>query len=371
MEGHFFAAKKLGFGLMRLPLAQGGAIDLDLLCELIDRFMSSGFTYFDTAFVYHDGDSERAVRRALVERYPRGRFTLATKMPHNFLKCREDVQATFEEQLRRTGAEYFDYYLMHGVNNRNWERYERFGCWEHAVRMRQKGLIKRLGFSFHGTPELLERTLQNHPETEFVQLQINYADWESPRICSRACYEIARRHGLPVAVMEPVKGGLLADLPQDAAGMLRAAAPDASQASWALRYAAGLEGVGMVLSGMNAMGQMEDNIKTLSESEPFSDSEREALARAAASLLSSPTEPCTGCCYCVKGCPAGLEIPALIAALNSRRLFHDAPGVKAQWAQATQNGIAPARCVACYRCEAACPQHLPVVSLLKELKDAF
>lgn len=366
-----FPSKKLGFGLMRLPTQGDGAIDLKLLCRMADRFLGAGFTYFDTAYVYHDGESERAFRRAVTERYPRDRFLLATKMPHNFLEKSEDVDATFQEQLRRTGAGYFDFYLMHGVNNRNWERYERFGCWEHAARMKREGLIRRLGFSFHGTPALLEQTLRDHPEAEFVQLQINYADWESPRVRSRECYEIVRRHGLPISVMEPVKGGMLASLPDAAAEILHKAAPGASQASWALRFAAGLKGVGMVLSGMNAMEQLEDNIAVLSEPGALDGAEREALERAAASLLSSPTEPCTGCRYCVKGCPAGLEIPALLAALNNCRLFPGAPGAKSQWEQATQRGAAPARCVACGQCEAACPQHLPIVSLLQELKSAF
>ncbi len=366
-----FNPQKLGFGMMRLPVHEDGSINLELLYRLVDRFLDAGFTYFDTAYVYHDGDSERAIRHALMERYPRKRFTLATKMPHNFLKRGEDVDATFEEQLDRTGVDYFDFYLMHGVNNRNWERYERFGCWEHAARMKRRGLVNHLGFSFHGTPELLEQLLNNHPETEFVQLQINYVDWESPRICSRECYEIVRRHGLPVTVMEPVKGGMLANLPEDAANILHSAAPEASQASWALRYAAGLEGVKVVLSGMNAIEQLEDNIATLRELKPLMDTERKTLACAAASLLAVPTEPCTGCRYCVKGCPAGLEIPALIGALNNCRLFHNTPSSKNQWEQATQKGAVPARCIGCRQCESACPQHLPIVSILRELKEAF
>lgn len=366
-----FACKKLGFGLMRLPTHEDGAIDMALLCRLVDRFMEAGFTYFDTAYVYHDGESERAVRRALIERYPRDSFTLATKMPHNFLRNAGDVDATFAEQLERTGAGYFDFYLMHGVNNRNWERYERFGCWEHAARMKRKGLIRYLGFSFHGTPELLEQTLEKHPEAEFVQLQLNYADWESPRICSRKCHEIARAHGLPIVVMEPIKGGMLASLPSAAEEILRAAAPQATQASWALRYAAGLDGVKVVLSGMNAMEQMEDNIATLDAPKPLTLAEREALGQAAACLLSSPTAPCTGCRYCVKGCPAGLEIPALIGVLNNCRLFPGSQAAENHWRKNTQQGATPARCIACGQCESACPQHLPIIALLKELAKAF
>lgn len=363
--------KKLGFGLMRLPLQSNGSIDKVLLCQMVDRFLDAGFTYFDTAYVYHDGNSERAVRDGLVERHPREAFTIATKMPHNFLNCREDVDATFYEQLARTGAGYFDFYLMHGVNDRNWERYERFGCWEHAMRMKREGLIRHLGFSFHGTPQLLERTLHEHPEAEFVQLQINYADWDSPRICAHACYDVVRSHHLPILVMEPVKGGMLADLPVGAANILRTSSPQASQASWALRYAAGLPGVSVVLSGMNSFDQLEDNIDTFNALLPLDDSEQAALTKAASALLSVPTEPCTGCRYCVAGCPAGLEIPALISVLNNCRLFHDSPSVRELWNKGTQGGILPGRCLACGQCEAACPQHLPITSLFKELSSPF
>lgn len=364
-------SKKLGFGLMRLPVKHDGSIDLPLLCRLTDRFLEEGFTYFDTAYVYHDGASEQAVKTILTERHPRESFALATKMPHNFLTRAEDVDATFHEQLERTGAGYFDFYLLHGINNRNWERYERFDCWKHARRMKREGRIRHMGFSFHGTPELLERLLRDHPETEFVQLQINYADWESPSICSRACYDIVRAFKLPIWVMEPVKGGMLASLPQKAADILSAAAPEASQASWALRYAAELEGVEMVLSGMNSATQLADNIATMSAPKPLNPVEREALKRATAALLSAPTASCTACRYCVKGCPVALQIPTLIGMLNNCRLFHDAPGMRDQWTLFTQSGSVPASCIACGQCEAACPQHLPIISLLKELKEMF
>ena len=363
--------KKLGFGLMRLPLQSNGSIDMGLLCQMADRFLDAGFTYFDTAYVYHDGASERAVKAALVDRHPRDAFTLATKMPHNFLTCKEDVDATFEEQLERTGAGYFDFYLMHGINNRNWERYERFGCWEHALRMKRQGFIRHLGFSFHGTPELLERVLCEHPEAEFVQLQINYADWESPRICAHACYDIVRSHHLPILVMEPVKGGMLANLPRGAANILSTASPRASQASWALRYAACLPDIGVVLSGMNSIDQLEDNIATFRALRPLNEREQAALAGAATALLSAPTEPCTGCRYCTAGCPAGLEIPALIGVLNNCRLFRDSPGTRDYWENNTQNGALPSRCFTCGQCETSCPQHLPIVSLLKELSRLY
>ncbi len=361
--------QKLGFGLMRLPTLEDGSINMPLFCELVDRFLGGGFTYFDTAYVYHDGKSERAVKKALIERHQRDRYTIATKMPHNFLTCREDVDKTFEEQLERTGAGYFDYYLMHGINNKNWERYENFGCWEHARRMRDKRLVRHLGFSFHGTPDLLERLLDSHPETEFVQLQINYADWDNPRICSGKCYDIVSKRGLPVFVMEPVKGGMLARLPQKANDILKQYAPEASAPSWAFRFVAELESVKVILSGMNTVEQLEDNMRTLADPKPLSAEEKAVLDEARNAILSVPIEPCTGCRYCVNGCPAGLEIPNLIQALNNCRLFKGTEGIKAYWKNQTKDGTLPAKCLGCGQCEGACPQHLTIISILCELKD--
>lgn len=365
------AFQKLGFGLMRLPVLADGTVNMELFCGMVDRFLEEGFTYFDTAYVYHNGESEKAVRKALVERYARERFLLATKLPHNFLQQPEDVAATFQEQLERTGAQYFDFYLIHGVNNKNWERYERFECWEFVQEKKRIGAVRHMGFSFHGTPQLLEQLLQRHPQIDFVQLQLNYADWEDQRIAARKCYEIARRHGLPISVMEPVKGGMLASLPPEAAEILTRTCPHASQSSWALRFAAGLDGVMVVLSGMNTMEQLEDNMATLRAPRLLTEKESDALALATRELLSVPTVSCTGCRYCVKGCPAGLEIPTLLGVLNNCRLFESGKDTHAYWAANTDQGKKPARCLKCRQCEDACPQHLPIVTLLKELQNKF
>lgn len=367
---------KLGFGLMRLPKvedASGERIDLGQVERMVDAFLDAGLTYFDTAYVYHDGQSERVAREALVERHPREAFTLATKLPAWKLEKPEDMQRIFDEQLERTGAGFFDYYLLHNVADEHIDVYERMGAWEWAQRLRDEGLIRHLGFSFHDTADVLDRLLTEHPEVEFVQLQINYLDWGHDVVQSGACYEVAERHGVPVVVMEPVKGGTLAKLPEDVAAPLTALDASASQASWALRFAASLPQVKMVLSGMSTEAQMADNLATLAPSafKPLTQEERDALHEVVSRYTSVETVGCTACRYCTPGCPQGIDIPAIISCVNNRRRYRDSRSEMAYQRALTAGSARASACVACGQCESACPQHLPIIEVLKEAAEAF
>lgn len=367
---------KLGFGLMRLPKmedATGERIDVEQVERMVDAFLDAGLTYFDTAYVYHDGQSERVAREALVERHPREAFTLATKLPAWKLEKPEDMQRIFDEQLERTGAGFFDYYLLHNVADEHIDIYERMGAWEWAQRLRDEGLIRHLGFSFHDTADVLDRLLTEHPEVEFVQLQINYLDWGHDVVQSGACYEVAERHGVPVVVMEPVKGGTLAKLPEDVAAPLTALDASASQASWALRFAASLSQVKMVLSGMSTEAQMADNLATLAPSafKPLTQEERDALHEVVSRYTSVETVGCTACRYCTPGCPQGIDIPAIISCVNNRRRYRDSRSEMAYQRALTAGSARASACVQCGQCESACPQHLPIIEVLKEAAEAF
>ena len=364
---------KLGFGLMRLP-RKDGAIDLPQTCEMVDRFLDAGCVYFDTAFVY-DG-SEDAARKALVERHPRDSFLLATKLAAwAGCKSREDAVAQFETSLARTGAGHFDFYLFHNLGPGRTETFDRFGLWDWALERRAEGRIRHFGFSFHSTPDELDRLLRAHPEVEFVQLQVNYADWDDPVVRSRENLEVARRHGKPVVVMEPVKGGLLANPPDAVAAVLRRAAPDASVPSWALRFAAGLPGVFTVLSGMSSPDQMDDNLAHLAPGRyhPFGDAELATLADARAALAAMPTVPCTSCGYCEKVCPAGIGIRGSIAALNQLTLYRNEPRARnyEQWQVVRAGKKRAADCLRCGACEKACPQRIAVRDALARAAAAF
>ncbi len=363
--------KKLGFGLMRLPKS-GDAIDGEQVRAMVDLFMGAGFTYFDTAWAY--AGSEDAIRQALVERYPRERFTLATKNAAWIdCKTREDAVRQFDDSLRRTGAGYFDFYLLHNLGESRTRFFDDFDLWSFVREKKAEGLIRHIGFSFHSTPEELEALLQAHPEAEFVQLQINYADWENPSVQSRACYETARKYGKPVIVMEPVKGGLLASPPEVAASVLREAAPEASCASWAVRYAASLEGVPVVLSGMSTVEQMEDNLSFMREFRPLSDAEQAVVARARAAMDSLPIIPCTSCNYCAKVCPRGVGISGTFTALNMLILYNDYKFASWQedWLVSRHDRARASSCIRCGACEQACPQHIPIRQRLQEAVEAF
>ncbi len=365
---------KLGFGLMRLPKTADGSIDIDETSRMVDAFMDAGLTYFDTAYVYDDGASECAAKAALVDRYPRERFQLATKANAWLGKpTEEEVKHQIEVSLERTGAGYFDFYLLHAVQTSNIAVYNDYGLWDYARELKERGLVRHWGFSFHAGPELLDELLTTHPDVEFVQLQLNYADWESPTVTSRANYEVARAHGVPIVVMEPVKGGVLATPPESVAAPLLAHSPQASLASWAIRYAASLDGIITVLSGMSTMEQTEDNISYMTDFQPLDDSERAAIAAAQEALGKVRSVPCTACHYCTSGCPVSIPIPDIFSAHNRKLVWGDDVRSKRDYLEAVgKDGAGKASdCIACGQCEGACPQSIPIIGWLEECVAAY
>ena len=359
-----FTTKRLGFGLMRLPRVDG-IIDHDAVCRLADMYLDAGFNYFDTAYVYPN--SEEAFREAVVKRYPRESYTVADKMAAWVMKGPLTPETMFNTSLERCGVTYFDYYLLHSITASRAPDYDRHGCWTFCQRMKQEGKIKHLGFSFHGEPELLESLLNAHPEIEFVQLQLNYVDWESQSIWSGKNYEICRAHGKDIVVMEPLKGGFLADLPEQEMRTLQEAHPEDTAARWAMRYVGSLPGVEMVLSGMNAGAQMKDNLSTFSDFKEITEKEKNVLIAVAQSLLSGGTIQCTACRYCCKGCPKKIDIPEVFKAQNMLISFgeHIRPHLYYDNMRA-MGGARASECIACGQCEGVCPQHLPIIELLKE-----
>ena len=357
---------KLGFGLMRLPM-NGKEIDVEQVKAMVDKFLAAGFKYFDTAYGYGDGASERAAKAALVDRYPRDSFFLATKLPAWMAKSEEDAKQMFYTSLERTGAGYFDFYLLHNLGTGRTEKFAEYGIWDFLAERKKEGLIKHLGFSMHATAEELDKVLTEHPEMEFVQLQINYADWDDEKIQSRACYEVARKHGKPVVIMEPVKGGSLSSLPEAAAAPLKAARPELSLASWGVRYAASLEGLVTVLSGMSSLEQMENNLSYMKEFQPLNEQEYAAVAETVKVLNSMPTVPCTGCSYCTKGCPQSIGIPGVFKAYNLYKVYENIPSAKGSYAFAVKNGGKAGDCIECGQCESVCPQSIHII---EELKNA-
>lgn len=361
--------KKLGFGLMRLP-RKGPFTDIEQTKQMVDLFLEAGCTYFDTAYVYPG--SEPAAKKALVDRHPRESYTLATKLNATLPGLSEQsAKKQLHTSLERTGAGYFDYYLLHALMEGNYKLYERFHLWEYVQELKAQGLIRHYGFSFHGGPELLDRLLTEHPDVEFVQLQINYADWESPKVASRANYEVARRHGKPIIVMEPVKGGALARPPEAAAQLLRTAAPSASLPSWAIRFAASLEGVMTVLSGMSDLDQMRDNLSYMAEFSPLDREEQQLLRQVRELMAQSAVIPCTACGYCTAGCPKHIPIPQIFSAMNLRLGDGQLEQAGRDYAAAVKAGARASDCIACGQCEAACPQHIKIIDRLKECAGAL
>lgn len=362
---------KLGFGLMRLPKVEGtNDIDVEPTKKMVDAFIEAGGKYFDTAYVYEG--SEEATKAALCERYPRESYYLANKLNASDFACKSEEEAKNEihVSLERTGAEYFDFYLVHGIDETNKEKYEKYGIWEYVRQLKEEGLIRHYGFSFHDSPELLEELLTEHPDAEFVQLQINYSDWEDHLIASRRCYEIATQHGKPVVVMEPVKGGALADPPQKVKDILQQANPDASPASWAIRFAASLPNVMMVLSGMSNLEQMEDNLSYMRDFQPLSEEEQQVVEAAREALLQFDRIACTGCHYCTPGCPMEIHIPEIFAVMNVYKMYGDLNEARHDYGWRPK-GAKASECVQCGQCEDACPQHLPIISLLEEVVETL
>ena len=367
--------KKLGFGLMRLPLVNPDdqtSIDIEKFKEMADRFIERGFTYFDTAYPYHGGASERALREAVVERYPREAFTVTSKMPVWAIKEEADLERVFNEQLEKCGVEYFDYYWLHALNRERVEVMERMDGWGFIARKRDEGKIRHIGFSFHDDSALLAEILERHPEIEYVQLQINYLDWESPAIESKTCYELCVKHGKPVIVMEPVKGGSLARVPEAIERLFKDYNPEASPASWAIRYCASLPNVMMVLSGMSNMEQLEDNTGYMQDFQPLNDEEQAILARATEVIRDSIAIHCTACHYCTEGCPQEIAIPEYFNLYNMMQQFpQQKSNCKLYYDLLAKNHSKVSECLECGQCEAQCPQHIDIIDNLKLVAQAF
>ena len=362
---------KLGFGMMRLPRIEGtNNIDLEHTKQMVDAFIEAGGRYFDTAFIYEG--SEEATKAALCDRYPRESYYLADKLNASDFaaKSEEEAKNEINISLERTGAGYLDFYLLHGIDEGNNDKFNSYGIWDYMKQLKSEGVIRHYGFSFHSTPEHLEQLLTDHPDVEFVQLQINYADWEDSLICSRRCYEIASRHGKPVIVMEPVKGGKLANPPQAVKDILQRANPDVSFASWAIRYVASLPNVMMVLSGMSNMEQMQDNVSFMQHFQPLNDEEYRVIDEASQALKQYADIPCTACHYCTPGCLMGIHIPEIFAVMNVYKMYGNLTEARNEYRWRPGGNLA-STCIQCGQCEGACPQHLPIIRLLEEVVETL
>ncbi len=363
---------------MRLPLldkTDSTSIDLEQAKKMVDLFIERGFTYFDTAWMYHSYASERAAKEILTSRYPRESFTLATKLHAEFFETFEDRDRIFNEQLRKTGAGYFDYYLLHGVEGRMLPKYEKYDCFNWILEKKKQGLVRHVGLSYHDSPELLDEILTRHPEMEFVQLQINYLDWESQWIQSRGCYEVATKHGKPVIVMEPVKGGTLANVPERVTELFRNYDESRSIPSWAIRFVASLPNVMVVLSGMSSLEQMEDNTGYMQDFVPLTEEERQLCFRAADIINNQTAVPCTACHYCTDGCPMQICIPEYFSLYNEdmRENLEEKGWTISftNYEMLTENHGKASDCIQCGQCEGVCPQHLTIIEFLRNVAEHF
>ena len=368
--------KKFGFGYMRLPLLDANdasKVDLEQVIRMTDLFMQRGFTYFDTAYVYHKKESENLIRKALVERYPRDSYVLCTKLPMVLLTGPEDNARIFNEQLEKCGVDYFDVYLMHAMNADRFEKAKKFGCYEYMQQMKAEGKAKKIGFSFHGQPQLLEEMIQTWPDVDIIQLQINYIDWENPSVQAKQCYEIATKYNKPVIVMEPVKGGTLVNLPPEAVQLMKEQNPDMSIPSWAIRFAASLDNVMMVLSGMSSYEQMEDNTSYMENFVPYSEEEYKVLDTVIDLFNKTNPIPCTACGYCVDGCPMGIPIPKYFGLYNNDQLAFtkNKSNNETYYRNLSDVTVKASRCIRCGKCEKACPQNIPVIAGLEKVVERF
>ncbi|MDE6598268.1 MAG: aldo/keto reductase [Clostridia bacterium] len=361
--------KNFGFGCMRLPM-KDGEIDYAEFNKMVDTFISNGFNYFDTAHGYHDGKSETALRDCLVKRYPRDKFILTDKLTNFYFKTEEEVRPFFESQLKICGVDYFDFYLMHAQSKENFAMFKHCKAYEQALQFKAEGKIKHFGISFHDTAEVLEQILTEYPQVEVVQIQLNYVDFDDPAVQSKKCYEVCRKFNKPVIVMEPVKGGNLVNLPKDAQKYFDELG-NASAASYAIRFAAGFDGIFMVLSGMSNMAQMNDNISYMKDFKPLDEREMKAVHNVCNVFKAMNLIACTACGYCTAGCPKGISIPDLFACLNTKNIYHDWNADYYYNEVHTKYRGKASHCVKCGKCEKACPQHLPIRKLLESVAKEF
>ncbi len=373
MSDAIFPASKMGFGCMRLPLLDESdhkSIDMPQFQQMVDLFMEAGHTYFDTAFVYHDGESEVALGKALVERYPRESFTIATKCLAWALPNEQAAKECLEVSLRRLGTDYVDYYLLHNVGGQRTAKFDEYGMWEFAQRAKEQGLVRNIGFSLHDGPEALDELLTAHPAMDFVQLQVNYLDWDDPHAQARRLMEVADSHDVPVVIMEPCRGGRLCELPEEAAAILAEGHPAITQAEWAYRFCWDLPNVITVLSGMSTLEQVEQNTASYRARRPLSADERGTLGRAVEAIRALAVVPCTGCGYCVEGCPAHVMIPDVMEMLNLEAMTRNPAFAKATYGWRTEAGRASS-CIGCGACEAMCPQQIDIIHQLEVAAGKF